>query len=165
MGNEQPTEPFASTYFLDSDSLPKIWQTDTFNPLVSKCFRDFWDDYFDRKLTNVYAVTLTISPRENHWIKKSPKINQVIYLNTKMKALGISGVWITEETKLKVKHLHGMLACSADAEFDTQKLYDKWKASVKVVRIRDADNFLTWRNYCTKMCLTPDIKQWLTLPC
>lgn len=152
--------------FLISGSLPKILPLDINYPLAKEAFELYKKSvhylFSSPGENNMYAVTLTISPRELHWLKQSKK-NQIIYLNTKLKELKISGVYIAEDTKKKVKHLHGIIVKSKEELFETSKLFDIWKSSCKVRRIYDHPSYTKWIEYCCKNCITPDIETWLNL--
>lgn len=154
--------------FLDSDSPPKIFAMSSFDPIVRKAYENYRKTYFPKfsdDKVKVLAVTLTISPRELVILKQN-KINQAKYLETKLSAIGIPGIWITEETKHKVKHLHGVLVCHNKEEsvlLSTDILYQHWKASCDVQYIKDYSNYSKWVDYCCKNTITPEIDTWIKL--
>lgn len=149
--------------FLDSGSPPKFFRRCEFE----NDFRQSMYEY--RKRVNFkfnqhdgtvcYAVTLTLDNKEVNYLKDA-KIAQLEYLKTKLIDLKIPGVWIAEDTKKKIKHLHGILYCKG--HIDLERFYNKWLASNKFVKIKDDKNYMKWMNYMCKTLITPDILQWIS---
>ncbi len=147
-------------HFLISGSLLKIYTNDALDPVFRKAMNEYRNSH--NGIGKTLAITLTLSPKEVNLLKQSKK-NQIKYLYTKCKALNITGVYVTEETKKNVKHLHGIIITTDSNMIDTNNLYKYWKASCKVKIIKDYTNYLKWQDYCCKTLVTPDIEQWLSL--
>lgn len=154
-----PTHTSGDTIFFDSGSPPKIFTYLDYDPEL----RHQMDSYKKlRKGYDLYALTLTLTNKEKQILKLSG-MPELKYLRNKLQDLKIPGIYITENTKKQVKHLHGIASVQMGVELDTNSLFLLWKASVKVKRIIDYENYLKWQDYMCKELMTPDIDKWMNI--
>lgn len=150
-------ETIGDSYFLDSESPPKIFYESDFDCVLRKNL----DQYRSlRRNDTMVAITLTLSPKEVKACSLK-SIPQITYFRNKMIDRKIPGIYITESTKKGVKHLHGIAFVKKDADINNQTLYSIWKSSVNIKRIPNYENYLKWTDYMCKNLTTPDIDRWL----
>lgn len=111
--------------------------------------------------TNLFAVTFTLLPAEWQVIKDMSHINQIDYISFVLNKFYKDYVFITELTKKKVLHLHGIVAEHTDLPEEyrvlsnSKKYYDK-----KNKEVRFRDNRYPNQNVIKKLHSTRQITGW-----
>lgn len=152
---------------LDTTTRPVILSNDSLDKEFYKKYYDYVRYYYS--LSNdklLYAVTLTLSPREIQHIKRI-NASPLDFLYNKCLSLKYNGVFIQELTKKNITHLHGIIIADRNIIFHKNRkgyALPDWGASNLFKKLSNAMAIDKWFSYCSKMLITASIVEWLNTP-
>lgn len=129
------------------------------NEVALSPWYDYLDYIFGATPYKMYAVTVTLIPSEWEELKQHPDDVQMEYINFKMSKYYRSYIFISELTKKKVLHFHGIVE-DLDQNIESNSIcYKKWKN--KKTEIHYEDQRMNNQNYIKKIFSRRQLGAWI----